>query len=404
MSGTEATATLSLEIKTTEALTPLQTLNLEYDKLHANAAKPLNVKGLGTLGKDSQEATAQVRTLEAQVATLTAKLEGVGSAGRQMVSWSTTLGNGFKGSVQVAKAELDKFAPMVKDMYSQAAKAKSEYLRLQESEERSHQLRMRQLQQDRDTGTYLAEVAKYEKRNALIQALDMERYEEAGRAAARLKALQQSRDVEMYESAVKSAEKQLAMERKFILASQEQRLKAAIDARKLMDAGYKGNLSAEFSSQTLNMAQGSNVSALTQQLATLNPAIVKATHSTKLFTDAQINAHSAARGLAGSLGTLWMTYGAIVPLMAGAALGAGFKEAAKAGSEFAYQLTFVKALGGESAEAVEKLSESAKRLAKNGLYGPTEIASGYRILAQAGLDATQALAAMPHVLNLATVG
>ena len=82
MSGTEATATLSLEIKTTEALTPLQTLNLEYDKLHANAAKPLNVKGLGTLGKDSQEATAQVRTLEAQVATLTAKLEGVGSAGR----------------------------------------------------------------------------------------------------------------------------------------------------------------------------------------------------------------------------------------------------------------------------------------------------------------------------------
>lgn len=114
--------------------------------------------------------------------------------------------------------------------------------------------------------------------------------------------------------------------------------------------------------------------------------------------------HTIVRGLAGSLGTLWITYGSLAPLLAGAALGAAFKSAAVAGSEFQYQLTFVKALGGESAEAVDKLSESAKRLGSEGLRGPVEIASGYRILAQAGLTAAQAIEAMPNTLNLATVG
>jgi TP901 family phage tail tape measure protein/lambda family phage tail tape measure protein len=114
--------------------------------------------------------------------------------------------------------------------------------------------------------------------------------------------------------------------------------------------------------------------------------------------------HAAARGLAGSLGTLWITYGSLIPLLAGATIGSAFINAAKAGSEFAYQLTFVKALGGESAEAVQKLSDAALSLSQTGLRGPTEIASGFRILAQAGLDASEALEAMPQTLNLATVG
>jgi len=114
--------------------------------------------------------------------------------------------------------------------------------------------------------------------------------------------------------------------------------------------------------------------------------------------------HAMARGLSGSLGTVWMTYGSIAPLLAGAAIGSAFVQATKSGSEFAYQLTFVKALGGESAEAIGKLSEQAMNLARNSAFGPTDIASGYRILAQAGLDAADALRIMPDVLNLATVG
>lgn len=114
--------------------------------------------------------------------------------------------------------------------------------------------------------------------------------------------------------------------------------------------------------------------------------------------------HAIARGLSGSLGTLWITYGSIIPLLAGAAVGSGFVQAAKQGAEFSYQLTFVKALSGETADAVDRLTQSALNLGRTSLQGPGEIASGFRILAQAGLAADDAIKAMPHTLHLATVG
>jgi TP901 family phage tail tape measure protein/lambda family phage tail tape measure protein len=78
--------------------------------------------------------------------------------------------------------------------------------------------------------------------------------------------------------------------------------------------------------------------------------------------------------------------------------------AALAGSEFAYQLTFVKALGNETAETVARLSDAAKTLGQNSLQGPTELASGFRILAQAGLTGADSILAMSSVLDLAVVG
>jgi TP901 family phage tail tape measure protein len=129
-----------------------------------------------------------------------------------------------------------------------------------------------------------------------------------------------------------------------------------------------------------------------------------ATDNQRLWNQVGSDGHAVARGLSGSLGTLWMTYGSILPLLTGAALGSAFVGAAKSGSEMAYQLQFVKSLGNESADAISKLNEQANQLAVKGAFGPTQIASGYRILAQAGLDAKESLAAMPNVLNLATVG
>lgn len=133
-------------------------------------------------------------------------------------------------------------------------------------------------------------------------------------------------------------------------------------------------------------------------------ATKEATEAAGHWSKAAYQQHAFARGLAGSLGQLWMTYGTLAPLLAGAAIGAAAKSAVNLGKEFEYQLTFVKALGGESAEAVERLGAAAKNLAKDGMFGPTEIASGMRVLAQAGLNAGEALLAIPHALDLATVG
>lgn len=152
------------------------------------------------------------------------------------------------------------------------------------------------------------------------------------------------------------------------------------------------------------VAQASAVKNLSQSSNELSSSTKQATAYQYQWNSASREAHGLARGLSGSLGALWLTYGSILPLMAGAALGSAFIGAAKAGSEMAYQLTFVKALGGESADAIERLKQSALDLSSNSSFRPTEIASGYRILAQAGLSANESLATMPSVLNLATAG
>jgi len=184
-----------------------------------------------------------------------------------------------------------------------------------------------------------------------------------------------------------------------------QNLRASI----ALDRGYS---TARFAPEAVSAAAGlgsteaalAAVRALESAHRRLPPAIREAAESQINWNKVAHEGHSAVRGLSGSLGTLWITYGSLVPLLTGAALGSAFINSAKMGSEFAYQLTFVKALGNESADAIQRLADSANALSQTGLKGPTEIASGYRILAQAGLDAEQALEAMPHVLNLATVG
>ena len=150
--------------------------------------------------------------------------------------------------------------------------------------------------------------------------------------------------------------------------------------------------------------QIANKEQLTRGNHSLGEATKKAGNDQRYWNEQSREAHSLARGLSGSLGTLWLTYGSLLPLLTGAALGSAFVQAAKAGSEMAYQLQFVKSLGEESAESIEKLKNQAYDLGSKSQYGPKEIASGYRILAQAGLEAAESLKVMPTVLNLATVG
>lgn len=192
----------------------------------------------------------------------------------------------------------------------------------------------------------------------------------------------------------------LAMERRYILASQEQRLKAAIDARKLMDAGYGGNLKQEFAPGILNMANANSLGALQKQLAALKPSIQGATGAQIHWNQVGNEAHALARGLSGSLGTLWMTYGSIAPLLAGATIAGSMVQVMKVGKDLEYQLTFISAITGDTAISMREFGEAVQ----GSMFAPEEAAKGLRALAQSGLSSREALEALPSVLKLATVG
>lgn len=207
--------------------------------------------------------------------------------------------------------------------------------------------------------------------------------------------------------AIRDAETQLALERKFILASQEQRIKAAIEARKLMDANYAGNMTTQFAPQTLSLASSTNLPALNAQLKqaeaahkAATDAANKHTAATQGFGKAADEAHAFARGLSGSLGTLWMTYGSMIPLIAGAAIAGSMKSIYTTGKDLEYQFTMVSAISGGAVVNIEKFNEAVKGT----MFTPMEAAKGLRVLAQAGLSVDEALNALPPVLKLATVG
>jgi TP901 family phage tail tape measure protein len=115
-------------------------------------------------------------------------------------------------------------------------------------------------------------------------------------------------------------------------------------------------------------------------------------------------AHSAARGLAGGFQMMWLTWGSIVPLMAGFAISTILKDAAKGFADVQYQMTFVKELSGDTTHSVADLSEQLHGMAKDLGITTTTAGQGLRTLAQAGLDVNQAFFALPAAFKLATVG
>lgn len=176
----------------------------------------------------------------------------------------------------------------------------------------------------------------------------------------------------------------------------------AIYAAQQTQAKFGAQATSEFLGTKVDLL--GRVSDLDRYRKALEEAHPKVTHTAdahRALTHAMRDAHSAARGLAGSMGALWTTYGATVPLVAAAALGTVMRQVFVAGKDLEYQLTFVKVLSGETAVSLDKFGDAVR---SSMLVSPREAAQAMRGLAQNGLTVREALQALPQVLALATAG
>ena len=138
---------------------------------------------------------------------------------------------------------------------------------------------------------------------------------------------------------------------------------------------------------------------LQQSGTAVNNSTKHIVHHTAAMTDA----HAAARGLSGSLGALWLTYGSVVPLAAGAAIGASLKSIVTIGADVENTLEAIRLKTGATTEQMAELGKTITDLGK-GVYGPQEVVKALETLSLAGLNATQAGQAVNAALNLATSG
>lgn len=142
---------------------------------------------------------------------------------------------------------------------------------------------------------------------------------------------------------------------------------------------------------------------LSASLNLMNQNIVRAASNQRAHNEQMREAHALARGLSGSLGALWVTYGNFAGMAVGLAIGASLKGVITIGKDVEATLEGIRVRGQESTESIGKMRDAIGELGK-GVYGPLEVAKAFDVLILAGLRADQALIGIKDALNLATVG
>lgn len=154
--------------------------------------------------------------------------------------------------------------------------------------------------------------------------------------------------------------------------------------------------------QAMKQLNGSMLT-LSTNLGQVDTRSRQSTQATRFHTEAMRDAHAAARGLSGSLGALWVTYGNMIPLAAGLAIGASFKGIVTLGKDVEHTLEGIRVRGNETVATIETMRSAIMTLGQ-GVYGPKEVADAFQTLILAGLTAKEAMTGIKDALNLAIVG
>ena len=113
--------------------------------------------------------------------------------------------------------------------------------------------------------------------------------------------------------------------------------------------------------------------------------------------------HSAYRGLASGFGAMWLTWGNVLPLLAGAAVSNAVNSVVRQGMEVDKVLTDMAALADYSAGEMKVLTQAVLDFSGASTYGPKEVADGLKVLALAGLDAQKSLKVLPTALDFTKI-
>lgn len=132
-------------------------------------------------------------------------------------------------------------------------------------------------------------------------------------------------------------------------------------------------------------------------------AATRATAAVVVNGEAMAEAHALARGLSGSLGALWVTYGNLAGMGVGIALGASLKGVIEVGKDVENTLEGIRVLGGATTTEITQMSAAINDLGK-GAQGPRDVAEALKVLTLAGLNANEAMKGVTAALNLSQGG
>ena len=114
--------------------------------------------------------------------------------------------------------------------------------------------------------------------------------------------------------------------------------------------------------------------------------------------------HSAFRGLASGFNMMWLTWGEIIPLLAGAAVSMGVTETVKQGMEFETTLYRIENLAGITGKSLQELKQTFYEMGDSTIYSAQKAAEAAAILGLAGLKGAEVAKALRPTLAFAAAG
>ncbi|MFA4885453.1 MAG: phage tail tape measure protein [Desulfotomaculaceae bacterium] len=138
-------------------------------------------------------------------------------------------------------------------------------------------------------------------------------------------------------------------------------------------------------------------------MSSLGEVVVKVTANINEFKANLQEAQTKLDGFGTKIKTTSENFATVgkVAGIAGAAVAAGLGFAVKTTADFDSQMSKVKALSGATEEQFKSLRDTAIDLGAKSVYSASEAAEGMSILAAAGLNSEQVIAAMPGLLDAA---
>jgi TP901 family phage tail tape measure protein/lambda family phage tail tape measure protein len=146
-----------------------------------------------------------------------------------------------------------------------------------------------------------------------------------------------------------------------------------------------------------------SMAALSASLGTIVIKNTEASASQRVYNSSMKEAHDLSRGLAGSLGALWVTYGNIAAMGTGLAIGSALKGIVTVGKDVEHTLASIAVLAGATETEVGMMRDTIISLGQ-GAQSPKDVAEALSVLSMAGLNATDSLKGVSAALNLSTAG
>lgn len=140
--------------------------------------------------------------------------------------------------------------------------------------------------------------------------------------------------------------------------------------------------------------------SVTKKTKAVNTAVKPMQHLTAQMQDA----HSAARGLASGFNAIWLTWGNVAPLLAGAAVSHAVVKTFSIGSEVAYNIKFLELMSDSTREHSAIITAELQRMSASSKFSLQDMSKTLVNLGQAGKTQAEAMQMLKPVADLATVG